>query len=177
MDIRLSKTIQRALQKELVRRQLIEYFSKKGAKAPYDKLIYPPSILDLPTTIKELYNKIEIIPYADSIDPDSGIIRVNWNMFILGHHRIDLGKTTHTSLQELQQVAQGGSDPNLMLSESKHTAREIITRILELLEQSESGFEPLPAGVELPTNINPFSSNRLSNYGRTAGFFDRRKGR
>jgi hypothetical protein len=130
----LSTNIHQALTKELLTRELNQYFHNKGITNP-NKPIYPPTIQDLPN-IPQLTGKIEIIPHIHELDPQTGITQLGWNLFILGNQRQYLGTTTHNNLNEIktniqtQQYTPNG--PNYT------TPQRIINFIIKILSKNKN---------------------------------------
>lgn len=148
MNIILASRIKRKLQKELMKRKLIEYFVVKG----YDNFegpLYPPSIYDLPVKIPELFNRIEIIPSVDSIDTNMGTVTLAWKMFVLGTSLIDLGKSTHAGESDVLRAVMG--EPNVELPAERVTSpKAVVNFILKVLGNSKTGFIELPGNFQIP---------------------------
>lgn len=143
----------------------------KGFSESFDKPVYPPTILDIGKVIPELYNKVEIQPSSESIDPATGIVKLRWDMFVLGTNRMCLGTSVHTSVIDIQRAVNGDPGPAVTLAESKHNPHEIIKFILETLSTSKSGFEAMPAGMQPPTMAPNLPTNRPSIGPAVAGAF------
>lgn len=151
----LINSLRTALVKEVVRRSLNKYFSAKGFAESFDRPIYPALILDLPKTIPELHNKVEILPSSDSIDPTTGIVKLRWDLFVLGTNRMCLGTSSHTSLSEIERAMHGDVEKLTPMAESRRTPSEIIKFIIDILSTSKTGFE------QVPHNIIPFMTPSL----------------
>ena len=126
-----------ALNKEYIKRLLTQYFTQKGYNENFDKKIYPPNIQDLPQQIPQLQNKIEIIPHVTDIDPQTGIVKIGWNLFLLGTKRIYLGESTHTNLAEIKNNIMGPL--NNQTGTTHTTPKKIIEFITKTLTNSKNG--------------------------------------
>lgn len=148
MNTILASRIKRKLQKELIRRKLIEYFSSKG----YDNFelpLYPPSCYDLPVRIPHLYTRCEVVPTVEETDTTLGTVKLNWKLFVLGTNRLDLGMTTHSGQTDIVRAVMG--EPNLELpADFVTTPKRVIEFILKILENSRSGFVELPSNFQVP---------------------------
>lgn len=154
MDNAAKNSILKIMQKEFARRCLIKYFSEKG----YDNFLvnpYPPTILDLEDD--RFADMIEVKYYLEDINMKDNMIKLGWNIFVLGNKRIFLGYTTH---QRLNEVENGRNDSN------KHhdgpiNIKKIIETIVEILGNSsklkdidhEQGYGDL---TKLPTSVRPY---------------------
>lgn len=163
----LQTRIRAALNQELIRRLLIRYFTQKGFDENFDRKIYPPQLQDLPLQIPQLMGKIEIQPYVEDIDPNTGVIRLGWNMFVLGTRRMCLGESTHTNLSEVRTAIMG---PLSALNHRTHaTPRRIIEFIVKVLGQSENGdIASLPKNMMTRPGMLPLGTGELSGYFRTS---------
>lgn len=168
--------IRSALVKEVVRRSLNKYFSAKGFSESFDKPVYPALLLDMPKAIPELFNKVELQPSSESIDPTTGVVKIRWDLFVLGTNRMCLGTSTHTSLTEIERAMRGDTDKLLPMSESKHTPHEIIEFIIKMLSTSKNGFEGMPQGV-MPFMSPSLPINRPTLGTASAGGFYEKSGR
>lgn len=148
MNTILASRIKRQLQKELIKRQLIEFFLSKG----YDNFglpLYPPTCYDLPVKVPHLYTRCEIVPTVEETDTTLGTVKLNWKLFVLGTNRLDLGMTTHTGQTDIVRAVMG--EPNLELpTEYKTTPEDVCEFILKILENSRSGFVELPPNFQVP---------------------------
>ena len=148
MDVTLAYKIKSQLYKELTRRQMIAYFTAKGYDN-FNRPLYPPSCWDLSVKVRDLFNKTEIVPFSEDADVNTGVVKVGWNLFVLGTNRLALGYTTHTNAVDIQRCALGEARNDLPV-EFSTTPHEVIDFILEILESSKSGFTPLPADYQIP---------------------------
>jgi hypothetical protein len=168
--------IRSALVKEVVRRSLNKYFSAKGFSESFDKPVYPAMLLDMPKAIPELFNKVELQPSSENIDPTTGIVKIRWDLFVLGTNRMCLGTSTHTSLSEIERAVRGDTEKLISMSESKHTPSQIIDFILTILSTSKNGFEGIPQGV-MPFMSPSLPINRPTIGPASAGGFYEKSGR
>jgi hypothetical protein len=134
---------------EVVRRGLIQYFITKGFQS-FDRLIFPPDLADLPIVLSLLSDKVEIIPHAMNIDGMSGRAELGWNLFVLGTHRMFIGKTYHNNLRELAMQIKNGDMPfnNDISASHQTTPRRIITFIIKVLGTHENGYIDLKQPVK-----------------------------
>lgn len=132
----LMSKLQVALNKELLKRMLTQYFTQKGYNENFDRKIYPPTIQDMGQFIPQLTNKLEVIPHIVDIEPQTGIVKLGWNLFILGNKRMYLGESTHTNLSEIRvgQMTNGQT-----IKTNYPTPKRIIEFILKTLENSKNG--------------------------------------
>jgi hypothetical protein len=101
MDNTTKSTLVKTLQKEFVRRKLVQYFESKG----YDNFqvnAYPPSIVDIMERIDALNGIVEINHNLEDVNIQNNDIKLAWNLFVLGNNRAFLGYTTHQSLTEVE---------------------------------------------------------------------------
>lgn len=101
MDSASKSSLVKILQKEFVRRKLIQYFESKG----YDNFLvnpYPPNLMDIMERVEELGGLIEVKYSLRDVNIQNNNIKVEWNLFILGNQRAFLGCTTHGSLIDLE---------------------------------------------------------------------------
>lgn len=96
----IKEAIKQILLKELLRRELGEYFEKKNMSL--EKGVYPPAMQDMPVLVPRLVEHVEIVPFVDDIDPTSGLVRLGWNLYLLGNIRMFLGKSTHKNMNEIK---------------------------------------------------------------------------
>lgn len=157
----LSSRISKRLIKEVTLKELNEYFDKKGYKDSKDALLYPPVIADIDLNILQLSNKIELIPFTEELDPTTGVIKIGWNLFVLGQNRLFLGYTTHSELSELKQSLQSGRDYDSSLSDPTRTVQEVIDFIIETLSKSKRGFEKYPKNTRAKSPIIPTNKPRI----------------
>ena len=149
MDVTLANKIQRQLQRELVRRQLIEYFTLKGYEGNFNRPLYPPSCWDLSVKVKDLFNKIEIVPYSEETDVSTGVVKLGWNLYVFGTNRLDLGYTMHTNAADVQRAALGESQSDMPI-EYTTTPHEVIDFVLEVLDNNKTGYNKLPQNDRIP---------------------------
>jgi len=176
-DHKLAYKLKRSLQRELYRKLLTDYFTKRGYESP-DSPLYPPTVADLPSTVKELYNKLEVVPYSERVDPVTGLVTLGWNLFVLGTNRMFLGTTTHASMSDLRMAMEGAINRNLS-SEMITTPGKLVDFVLSVLDDSKAGYSELPPGFELPLQL----SSSLGIRGRTpraspsqsSGFYSKRR--
>lgn len=163
----LQDRLRQALNRELIKRLLTRYFSQKGFEENFDRRVHPPLLQDLPFQIPQLYGKIEIQPYVEDIDPNTGIVRLGWNLFVLGTQRISLGYSTHTNLNEVRTAIAG---PLAALDRGSHaTPRRIINFITEVLSRSKHGdITCVPKTVtSRVSNVLPLGTGEMSGFFRT----------
>lgn len=129
---------------EVIRRLLIRYFIDKGYDNSFDRLVYPPDIQDMPLVIPILATKVEIIPNAVEIDTSLGRAVLEWNLFLLGVHRMYLGDTYHNSLRDLAKEIKNGMVTKVEVQRGQSTRnttpRKIIAFITRVLSSHESGY-------------------------------------
>ena len=146
MGPQLTDKIHAVLATELVRRLLVRYFHAKGFSESLDKAIYPPQLQDLIIQIPQLLNKVEVVPHVEDIDPQTGVAKLGWNLFVLGNRRMFLGESVHTSLAE---VRMGIDCPASDMRRSLHvTPRKVIHFISTILGNNLDGDIS-----QTPTNI------------------------
>ena len=148
MNTLLTSRIKRQLQRELMKRKLVEYFMSKGYEN-FDMPLYPPACYDMPVKIPALYTRIEVIPSVEETDTTLGTVRLGWNLFVLGTNRQHLGETTHTGETDVVRAVMGAPDMNVP-SEVKCTPNKILRFILRILDESKSGYLELPANFQVP---------------------------
>ena len=144
----LANRIKRKLQKELVKRKLVEFFYAKG----YDNFevpLYPPIVFDLPVRVPQLFTRCEIVPTVEETDTTLGTVKLTWNLFVLGTQRMDLGSTTHAGQTDIVRAIVG--EPNMQLpAEFVVTPKQVIEFILKILDNSKTGFVELPPNFQIP---------------------------
>lgn len=136
----LSDKIRTAFNTELTRRLLIKYFMDKGMTESFEKRLYPPTLQDMTIKIPQLRGKIEIQPFVEDIDPNSGAVKLGWNLFVLGTKRMYLGESVHTSLQEVTSAIGGPLDGSRYLDYA--TPKRMINFIVNVLSDSKQGDIP-----------------------------------
>ncbi|MHA2404379.1 MAG: hypothetical protein ACXADH_15380 [Candidatus Kariarchaeaceae archaeon] len=148
MNTLLSARIKKQLQRELIRRKLIEYFTNKGFEN-MDMPLYPPSCYDMPIKVPQLFNRVEIIPSVEETDTTLGTVKLSWNLFVMGVNRINLGCTTHTGETDVVRAVLG--EPNLNIpADFLHSAQDVIDFVLKILDSSKAGYVELPENFQLP---------------------------
>lgn len=170
MNIRLTNQIKKQLQKEHLRRLLNKYFMEKGYVDSFDIPLYPAICVDLPMRIKHLFNRVEVVPYVVESDPITGIVKLGWNLFVLGTNRIHLGTTSHTNMAELRSAVKGQINRELP-AECITTPKKVINFILRNLNSSRSGFIELPFNFQLPSDVlnDPLNGSSYSGRSGSAG--------
>jgi hypothetical protein len=163
--ITLSNKIQLALNRELIRRLMIQYFSTKGFSESFDKRIHPASLVDLPSRIPRLSEKLEVTAFVKDIDPQTGTVKLGWNLFVLGTRRMYLGESTHTNLAEItSQMATStesrGAQP------SYATPKRIVEFVTKILGDSESGDITATRTRATARSVFPVSTGDTSGYFR-----------
>lgn len=157
----LAERIHAALNRELIKRMLVQYFVQKGFEESFDQKIYPPTIQDLPQQVPQLASKIEIEPYVEDIDPRTGMVRLGWNLFILGTKRQYIGESTHTSLNEVQASVAGPLNNQPRNSLRNTTPRKIVEFIVKVLGDSKNGdVTAMPKLVSTANQPLPISTNQ-----------------
>lgn len=139
---RLSNKLELLFNKELIRRLLIKYFNEKGVKDNFDIKIYPLIIQDLTESVPELFGKVEIIPHAINLDPQTGSAKIGWNLFVLGNQRMYLGETEHSNMANLASQISSGSindDEEEWIHRNGRSPRDIIKFISRILGNSTNG--------------------------------------
>jgi hypothetical protein len=157
--------VNRALNQELIRRLLVKYFVEKGAEN-FKMPVYPPALQDLVEKVPYLDGKVEIVPFAEDIDPRTGYGKLGWNLFVLGNQVMFLGYTEHSNLAELGRNIGGGEPISGGQSSHESTPERIISFITRLLGGSEAG---MLRQVE-PSEMNPM---RVSMPNGSYGFYKR----
>lgn len=148
MNTILASRIKRKLQKELIKRKLVQFFEGKGYDN-FDAPLYPPICYDMPIKIPHLYTKVEIVPTVDETNTVLGTAKLSWKLFVLGNQRIELGATTHAGQTDIVRAVLG--DPNSQLpTEFATTPNKVIEFILKVLDNSKAGFIDLPPNFQLP---------------------------
>ncbi len=144
------------LEKEWLRRLMIRYFMMQNI-TDFDEKVYPPDLMDLPMQVPELIDKIEIVPYSINADPNWGLVKTGWNLFILGNQRMDLGYTYHTSPMEIRP---GGKKSGKM--SLKHSAKEVVNFIVNTLsDERELDLAPRGAGAVYTNPMVPSSRPKI----------------
>ena len=154
MDSRQIDKIRTLLNADVARKMLIKYFIAKGYQDSFDRLIYPPSLQDLPLCIPQLESKVEVVPHACDINPMLGTAMIGWNLFVLGNHRMFLGESVHNDLPELaRQLTTGSVVPSTSSQARRQTTpRRIVNFVARVLERHAGGYVNLN---QLPMNALP----------------------
>jgi hypothetical protein len=167
----LTEKVYYALNREYMRRLLTKYFWQKGFKEQMEAKIYPPILQDLSMTIPNLMGKIEIEPEVCDVDPTTGIVTLEWNMFILGNKRMFLGESTHTDLSELRSPLAGiGGNKAGIRRLDYATPMRVINFIINILGEHKMGdLSQTPKAITL-SPLTPYTRG----IGDTSGYFKRR---
>lgn len=148
MNTILTNRIKRKLQKELIKRKLVEFFMAKGYEN-FDMPLYPPAAYDMPVRVPHLFTRCEIVPTVEETDTTLGTVKLTWNLFVLGTQRLNLGQTTHSGQSDIVRAIVG--EPNMELpAECLVTPKKVIEFVLKVLENSKSGFVELPPNFQVP---------------------------
>ena len=149
---KLAKSINKFLNKERIRRLLIQYFSEiKHYEDDFEALVYPLYILDLPNHIPGLEKCIEIIPYVDHADIFSGAVSIGWNLAVSGQQIMGLGKTTHTNVADLKSAINSNKEGG-KLDELKRNPEEIIDFIMRHMTDANT-ISSAPSNLIMPGNV------------------------
>jgi len=149
MNLMLARKIKRKLQRELIKRELNQFFAIKGYADNMRSPLYPPLSADLPIACPNLFNRCEIIPHSESVDIATGVHKIGWNLFVLGTNRLNLGYTSHTSATDVLRATRGEADSHLP-ADMMTTPDRVIDFILKILDNSKSGYIELPQNFQLP---------------------------
>lgn len=150
-----------ALNKEAIRQMLTKYFQTKGFNESMEKQVYPPQLQDIIIQIPQLMSKIEIAPFVEDIEPNSGVVKLGWNLFVLGTNRMFLGYSTHTNLSEVRTPVLG---PMSAIDKHTHaTPKRIIDFIVEMLGASKAGDISSIPKTAIKTNV-AFAAGDYSGY-------------
>lgn len=132
MDNLTKQLLTKTMQKELLRRKLIAYFKSKG----YDNFLvkpYPPSLCDMPEMVDILNSLLEVKNYLEDIEIQSGVIKVGWNIFLLGNNRAFLGHTSHNSVADVENSCSHVAQ----YPDGKLTIKQIIEWIVNVVGDSD----------------------------------------
>ncbi len=162
----LARQIHAAFNRELIRRNLIKYFMTKGFTESFNKKIYPPMIQDLIVQVPPLGGKVEIVPWVEEIDPITGVVKLGWNLFVLGNRRMYLGESIHTNLTEVRVAVTGPLNNNIPDGTTNITPNKIINFVVNILGESRSGDI-----TKTPKNIVPRNYAMPLGAGGSIGFF------
>ena len=150
MNPEIANQIKRNLQKELMRRSLNQFFMEHGYEN-FDLPLYPPICSTIGQKIPHLGGRIEIVPFSEEVDVQTGVHTIGWNLFILGTNRLYLGNTCHTNVSDIERSIRGEVDAEkLPMSTMKSTPNKLINFILKVLDNCKTGYVNLPAGF-IPT--------------------------
>ncbi|CAK0748148.1 hypothetical protein CCP1ISM_20009 [Azospirillaceae bacterium] len=135
MNKRIKDDITRVLQKEYLRRSLIEYFKNKGYTKTFEICPYPPSLQDM--NEQAFASKaIEVAYNIEDIDLIDNAVKISWNIFVLGNKRIFLGYTNHQNFSDIQNNRNIIADFNGPINIDK-----IINTIVEFLGNSTTIYD------------------------------------
>jgi len=152
-----------ALNTDVARRLLIKYFVSKGFDN-FDRLLYPPFIQDLPQTIPEFADKLEVVPYCHNIDPMADSAILGWNLFVMGTQRQFLGETHHVGLNQLaMQLQQGSVIAENQLATRQTTPKKIVHFITTVLAKHRGGY------INLAPKVISMQSQSQQSYRPRAG--------
>jgi len=175
MDSRTIDKLKHVSNTEVIRRLLVKYFMDKGFVESFDRQIYPSVMQDLPYVIPVLSNKLEIVPFAEDIDPGTGKARLGWNLFVLGNQRMYLGETFHNNLRDLARQIHGGlimppndSAPSAL---KQTTPRRIVTFVTRVLGDHNAGYVDLSPSPIPPQPPGTYGSHQAA--GMSQQFFSR----
>lgn len=162
---------------DVVRRLLIKYFYDRGFDNSFDRLVHPSILQDLPLVIPVLGSKLEVVPFAEDIDPSAGRARLGWNLFVLGNHRMYLGETYHNNLADLaRQIRNGLSRPTMIMGGSARrqtTPRRVITFVTRVLKDHQSGYVDLQPSTVPPRQPGDGYASRAMMTGIPQQFYSR----
>jgi len=178
MHGKLHKNLKLLLNREVIRRNLIRYFrDQKGFSESFRKKVYPPMVADVGIMVPGLHDKVEIVPFVESVDPVLGSVKLGWNLFVLGNHRIYLGETYHTDSNQLKQAVYGGQ---VTLSECRgtyeHSAKTIIEFIMKVLSANLKCLKTLPTQSDLAKAANSPFVNPQGGLGYAGSFYGKSGG-
>jgi hypothetical protein len=159
---------------EVIRRLLVKYFIDKGFAESFDRQLFPCLIQDLPLIIPVLADKVEIVPYAESVDPNMGRARIGWNMFVLGSHRMYLGETLHNDLNSLARQIQSGmfTLEESLIARKQTTPKRVVSFLTRVLGDHDAGFVDLRPSTSRGQPGEPFGSRAVLS-GNPGGMFNR----
>lgn len=133
-DHQLFLNIEKEFNKAVIRKILTGYMGHKGFVM--EEMAYPPSLQDL-VAIPELADKVEVYPYLESIDLNTGMVKVGWYLFALGNKRLDLGVSTHQSVKDLEQSVHGNFTNLPFRSYVRH--QDVFDFVVERLGDDRAG--------------------------------------
>lgn len=163
----LQERLRSALNQELIRRLLIRYFCSKGFTENFNKRIYPPQMQDMAIQVPQLMGKIEVQPYVEDIDPNTGVVKLGWNLFVLGNRRMMLGYSTHTNLSEIRTAIMG---PLAAMNRGTHaTPKRIVNFVTKVMGSSNAGdIASMPKNLTTRAGMLPLGTGEMSGYFRTS---------
>jgi len=148
MDPKLMNNIRDILSVISVKKQIKDYVESKDVSL--GAIVYPPSVKD----IINVCDKIEVIPTMNKMDPSTGCFVVDWNMFVYGTHRMDLGTTSHKSINELEHPEP--TEYSMQNSKCKQTWGDVIDFIIDKLQKYvESDTITCPTVATKPSGYIP----------------------
>jgi hypothetical protein len=165
----LQEKVRAALNQELIRRLLNRYFVQKGYNLgeDFDKKIYPPILQDMPVQIPQMLGKLEVEPYAEDINPNTGVYKLGWNLYVLGNQRMSLGFSTHANLSEVRTAIAGPMSATSRGTFS--TPRRIVNFITKVLSTSKQGdIASMPKNLTVRQGLVPYGTGEMSGYFRTS---------
>jgi hypothetical protein len=133
MDPNLLNNIRKLLDTTAVKKQLSEYFDSK--ETPIDSLVYPPILQDIGESIPDIASRIELSPFVEELDPRTGMVKVGWNLFVMGTERKFLGYTVHEDLNDINSPYD--SPEALRTSLRYATPNEIIKFVIDTISKYE----------------------------------------
>ena len=172
MDARTIYRIKHNLSTHDVRRHLIRYFVEHGVTDSFDRLMYPAQIIDMPRSVPQLINKLDVEPHAVELDPMTSTATLGWNLFVLGSHRMFLGETKHVNLKQLAQDLKQGKVSTEGIAIKQTTPRKIINFISHVLGNSTSGYvDPniMPQPITKPRFMSGMASSMSPKFMGSAG--------
>jgi hypothetical protein len=131
----LPSKLHRALNRELIKRLLIQYFTLKGYE-DFKMPVSPPDVQDI-VAIPQLNSKIEVVPYIVDLDVNTGRCKLGWNLFVLGTKRLNLGQSSHNNLAEIQTNVRSAAPVGSTFVNI--TPKEIITFVVDTLSGNFGG--------------------------------------
>jgi hypothetical protein len=166
----LVNTINQLLKKEYLKRLLIKFFVHKGFRDNFDDPVYPPDVLDLEAAVPDILNKVEVKMFVEEADPTLGLVKVGWNLFVLGTKRMFLGYTFHT---DLNQIRPGANRSKSLPTELVATPRKMVEFIIDTLTDDRK-LELLPVSGMPLTPYNPMMPSNRPRIGPTlsGGYYE-----
>lgn len=162
----MMERIHAALNRELIQRLLVRYFTQKGFGEDFNQRVYPPMLQDLIAQVPQLMNKVEIVPYPMELDPMTGVVQLGWNMFVLGNNRMFLGESTHANLNEVRTSIAGPMGAGRRTAQDA-TPKRIVKFITKVLGSSKSGdISNIPKSVSMKAPLAIGATGEHSGYFR-----------